>query len=346
MEFLARVLCAAALVAAFALPATSLADDDDDGPSAGSVAASAVTQDSARVTGVITLGEEDASYWFEYGSSGAQVKQTPLATASHDQDDKHHRVTVSATLTGLPAATRHYVRLVASDEDGRATSPLTTFTTAAAAASPGKGPATPAQPGGAPPTGTAQPVAPAPELGKTVVVAEASGVVRIRLRGSDEFIGLEAAASIPVGSVIDASRGSVALNAARSPAGASQEARFGGGRFVVRQSLDGHGYTDLYLRGRGFGRCADRDSGGAVASAATKRRKGVRRLWGRDHGGRFRTHGRDSVATVRGTRWTMIDRCDGTLTKVTEGAVDVRVRRTGRVVRVSAGERHFARHRR
>ena len=42
----------------------------------------------------------------------------------------------------------------------------------------------------------------------------------------------------------------------------------------------------------------------------------------------------------------MTDRCDGTVTKVAEGAVDVRNRRTGRVVRVEAGERHFAKHRR
>jgi hypothetical protein len=52
------------------------------------------------------------------------------------------------------------------------------------------------------------------------------------------------------------------------------------------------------------------------------------------------------VTTVRGTKWSVADRCDGTLTRVTEGAVDVRVRRTGRVVRVKAGERFLARHRR
>ena len=52
----------------------------------------------------------------------------------------------------------------------------------------------------------------------------------------------------------------------------------------------------------------------------------VRSLWGKDKGGKFRTHGRWSVASVRGTRWLTQDRCDGTLTKVTEGAVDVWVR--------------------
>ena len=80
-----------------------------------------------------------------------------------------------------------------------------------------------------------------------------------------------------------------------------------------------------------------------AAVAAAGGRKPVRRLWGKDEGGRFRTHGRDSVATVRGTAWSVTDRCDGTVTKVTEGAVDVKNRHTGRVTRVRAGERHLAR---
>src|SRR3712207_6890811 len=40
--------------------------------------------------------------------------------------------------------------------------------------------------------------------------------------------------------------------------------------------------------------------------------RSARRLWGRDKGGRFRTHGKNSHATVRGTRWLVEDRCDGT----------------------------------
>jgi hypothetical protein len=73
----------------------------------------------------------------------------------------------------------------------------------------------------------------------------------------------------------------------------------------------------------------------------------VRRLWGRDSGGRFRTHGRHSQATVRGTRWVTVDRCDGTLTRVTEGSVVVRdfARRRSAVIR--AGRSYLAKsHRR
>ena len=74
------------------------------------------------------------------------------------------------------------------------------------------------------------------------------------------------------------------------------------------------------------------------------RRTVVRRLWGKDRNGRFRTQGRDSVAAVRGTLWSTADRCDGTLTRVKQGAVLVRNRHTGRRVLVEAGHSHMARH--
>jgi hypothetical protein len=105
---------------------------------------------------------------------------------------------------------------------------------------------------------------------------------------------------------------------------------------------------DLYLRGAYCPRRSTRrraESGSAMALTARRRRSG-RRLWGRDKGGRFRTHGKHSHATVRGTRWVVTDRCGGTLTRVTEGSVVVRdkVRRKRVIVRV--GERYLARPRR
>ncbi len=39
--------------------------------------------------------------------------------------------------------------------------------------------------------------------------------------------------------------------------------------------------------------------------------------------GKFRTSGRYSAATVRGTIWTVADRCDGTLTRVVTDSVAV-----------------------
>ena len=45
----------------------------------------------------------------------------------------------------------------------------------------------------------------------------------------------------------------------------------------------------------------------------------TRRLWG-DGKGKFRTKGRYSAATVRGTKWLVRTRCAGTLTRVTQGS--------------------------
>ena len=67
-----------------------------------------------------------------------------------------------------------------------------------------------------------------------------------------------------------------------------------------------------------------------------------RSLWGRDAGGRYRTHGRNSVATVRGTVWFTRETCAGTVTRVVEGAVSVRDLRRGRTVLVRAGQRYVA----
>ena len=79
-----------------------------------------------------------------------------------------------------------------------------------------------------------------------------------------------------------------------------------------------------------------------VARAASKRR--VRRLWGSGHG-RFTTRGRNSAATVRGTIWSVEDRCDGTLTRVTRGVVVVENLRTHRTKTVKAGETYLVRRR-
>jgi hypothetical protein len=182
-----------------------------------------------------------------------------------------------------------------------------------------------------------------PQLATTVVTAAVAGAVLVRPRGAVRFHPLAGPEAIPMGSVVDTRHGTVELRAARTASGAVQAGRFHGGRFLVSQRRGGGGMTELHLRGGSFAGC--RTARGMLARAAAKRPRRVRAVWGSDRGGRFRTYGRDSVATVRGTRWSVVDRCDGTLTRVTEGAVDVRHRHGGRVVRVRAGHRHLARHR-
>jgi hypothetical protein len=113
--------------------------------------------------------------------------------------------------------------------------------------------------------------------------------------------------------------------------------------FELRQRAAGNGTVDVIMRGGSFKRRCRTRLATASRLPARDRRRVVRRLWASDRHGRFRMHGRNSVATVRGTRWEMVDRCDGTLTRVMSGAVDVRDRRTGRIVRVRRGRAHLSR---
>jgi hypothetical protein len=108
----------------------------------------------------------------------------------------------------------------------------------------------------------------------------------------------------------------------------------------VLQSRRGRtkGLTTLSLKGSSFRRCRSAGSGRRASAAASV----IRRLRARARG-RFRTRGRHSAATVRGTVWVSADRCDGTLTRVTRGRVAVRDFRRRRTVVVRAGKSYLAR---
>jgi hypothetical protein len=171
-----------------------------------------------------------------------------------------------------------------------------------------------------------------------------SGTVTVQVPGAPAFTPLGTASTVPVGAVVNTRQGAVRLTSAL-PGGATQAGEFHGGLFEVRQSRSARGATELRLRGGNFANCPRR--GVRAGAAAAKRRKPpVRRLWGRDDGGRFLTRGRNSVATVRGTRWITTDTCAGTRTTVTSGAVAVRDLRRKRTVLVRAGQSYLARSRR
>jgi hypothetical protein len=185
---------------------------------------------------------------------------------------------------------------------------------------------------------------PEPEFGKTVV-ADGDGTVRYKTPGG-HWQELEPDAELPVGVALDARRGKVNLTTAGCR-GRVQAGVFGGGVFSVSQPRKACGRVDVYLRGGSFARCGRPTQRAGSSTASASRSRKVRRLWGRDSGGRFRSHGRHSHATVRGTRWLTVDRCDGTLTRVTNGSVVVRDFRRHRSVVVRAGHVYLARsHRR
>jgi hypothetical protein len=181
---------------------------------------------------------------------------------------------------------------------------------------------------------------PLPDLGEMVVAAVVSGQVTVAVPGRG-FVPLSELSEIPVGSIIDARRGTVRLTSARDSAGRTQSGNFSGGVFQIRQSRkrSARGLTNLVLRGGSFKRCGSANRGKRATDSLSRR--AIRRLRA-DTRGRFRTSGRNSAATVRGTRWETIDRCDGTLTKVRRGRVAVRDFRRKKTVLVRAGKSYLA----
>ncbi len=185
-----------------------------------------------------------------------------------------------------------------------------------------------------------QPADPAPVPGRSVALAVKTGTILVRPPGSAALVPLDPAVPVPVGTLIDARRGTLSLTAASDLGGATQTADFTGARFRVAQVRGAAMVTELQLNGGDFSSCPRPRARTAVAHAASRRV--VRRLWGSGKG-RFRTRGRNSAATVRGTVWTVEDRCDGTLTRVTEGVVVVQTLRTGRTKVVRAGQSYLVR---
>jgi hypothetical protein len=183
-----------------------------------------------------------------------------------------------------------------------------------------------------PPTPTPTPQEPTPVTGQTVVARTVTGRVRVRLPGTNQFVDLDAAAGIPVGSTVDTKRGTVEIAALPRTGAAVERSNFKDGIFRLTQRA---GITNLALS-EPLAACPRR------ASSAQRKVKS-RRLWG-DGRGRFRITGRYSAATIRGTRWMVRDTCAGTLTRVTQGAVNVRYR--GRTIIVRANRSFLARPRR
>jgi hypothetical protein len=284
-----------------------------------------VTTSSATLKGTVNPNGHPTTYLFEYGLTTAYGSQTPEASAGKTKSAQP----VTAAVSGLDADATYHFRVVATNDHGTTYGPDQPFNTLAPPVDPGNpgDPGTPGTPGDP----AIKVAVPEPVLGKSVLVAPASGELTVRFPGTSKFVPLALGSKLPVGSEIDARNGSLALTAAL-PSGKTETGYFGAGRFTLKQ--DKRGYVDLYLRGR---YCSQ----GSVASAA--RKKPGRRLWGRDHGGRFRTHGRNSHATVRGTRWLVADTCKGTYTRVNRGSVVVRDTVRHKRIVLKAGEHYLAR---
>jgi hypothetical protein len=165
-------------------------------------------------------------------------------------------------------------------------------------------------------------------VNRTIVVAEERGTVKVKLPGTKRYVDLNTVVGIPVGSELDTRKGRVRLTSVPKAGAPPESAIFYDGLFRVTQS---RGITNLTLT-EPLAKCSKK------ARASAKKAK-KRKLWG-DGKGAFRTSGRYSAATVRGTRWLVEDSCAGTRTTVRQGSVTVKAGRVTKVVR--AGKSYLA----
>jgi hypothetical protein len=192
------------------------------------------------------------------------------------------------------------------------------------------------QPPQATPTAAPTPT-PTPQYRRNVVVKPTRGSVKVRLPGTRRYVELDTLDRLPLGASVDVRKGRVRLYAVTRPGARPQAASFYGGvfRVVPRGSV-----IELQLRGPAP-RCGSR-AATAAQDRKKKRKARTRRLWGSGKG-RFRTRGRYSAATVRGTTWLVVDGCRTTTTRVRRGSVKVRDLRRHKTIVLRRGERYVAR---
>jgi CSLREA domain-containing protein len=255
--------------------------------------------------------------------------------------------TVTATVTGLLPNTTYHVRAVATNSAGATTGTDQTLKT------------------------PADPPPPPPVLGKSVDASVVTGLVLVKLPHNKPLYtsdaGAHAAATLtkgvgfvplteprrlPVGTQVDARLGTIKLKAAAPIThGKLQTGTFNGALFSLSQDRKGltKGLTTLSLLeglfpgAPSYSSCkAKKASDGSPIASAALSSTVLQSLHASAHG-KFRTRGRYSAATVRGTAWGELDRCDGSLTIVRRGTVEVTdfVRHVTVIVR--AGHRYLAR---
>jgi hypothetical protein len=286
-----------------------------------------VTPDGLPTTGHFEYGLDKR--YFTPGASGASYTNTTAAQTVGSDFSSH---LVTAAVTGLVPNAIYHVRLVASNSAGTTFGPDRTFTTRRAS----------------PP--------PPPALGKTVNISPVAGVVLIKLKG--QLVPLTQSRQVRTNTVIDALRGTLQLITAvgghpATDAAAkgkkhqgkvkTQAGRFGGAIFNVTQAHSGLATLSLaegaVKGGPSLAACKAHKTADVDATAASSR---TLQLLHASAKGKFSTKGRYSAATVRGTRWTIADRCDGTLTHDITDSVVVSDFVHHRTVVLHAGQSYLA----
>ncbi|HET7050046.1 MAG TPA: choice-of-anchor Q domain-containing protein [Solirubrobacteraceae bacterium] len=252
----------------------------------------AVSSTGASFSGTVNPEGQATTVVFQFGIDGrfrpgggiAIIYDQSTAPQSLPADSVSHAVTASAT--GLVPNALYHVRVVATNASGTTFGPDQTFTT------------------------PADPPPPPPVLGKAVNAMPVSGQVFVLV--GKKLVPLTEADQLRSGTVLDTRRGSVQLTTASSQKHKRQIGVFSGAIFKLTQAHSS--LTTLSLMENAFSGApsfASCSSKGAHAAALSNKQL---QLLHASAKGKFRTRGRYAAATVRGTKWTIADRCDGTLT--------------------------------
>ena len=184
-----------------------------------------------------------------------------------------------------------------------------------------------------------------------------SGVVLSLVHG--QLVPLTELQQLPKNTLIDALHGTLNLTTALPGSGGgahdaaargkkskkpkTQSGRFGGAIFKIAQARNGLATLTLVegavKGGPSFGTCKAHKAGDPTATAAASRTLQLLRASAK---GKFSTRGRYSAATVRGTKWTVADRCDGTLTHDITHSVAVTDFVRHRTIVLHAGQSYLA----
>jgi hypothetical protein len=267
---------------------------------------------SAGFTGSVNPSGLPTTASFQYGldpryTGGGPIAYTQSTPAQAAGSDFTNHI-VTASVTGLVPNATYHVRLVASNSAGTTFGPDLAFNTLM----------------------TAPP--PPPTLGQTFTISLASGVVLIKVHGV--FIPITELRQIPKNTVIDALHGTLTLTIAApgGPGGApdaaakgkkrkvkTEKGTFSGAVFKITQAtrspskgLATRALVEGAFKGAPTYETCKKHKAADVTAAALSSK--TLQLLHASAKGKFRTSGRYAAATVRGTKWTIADRCDGTLT--------------------------------
>ncbi len=252
----------------------------------------------AQVSGMVTPNGLATSAYFQYQLSpsstgpGGPPLPRPQTTPVQQVGDDFNSHGVAATLNGLDPNASYQVQLIATNSAGTTKGPLQSFMT------------------------RREPAPGAPAIGSKVNVSVTSGNVFIE-PPHGVFEPLTQGLQIQIGAVVDALHGTVKLVTAGPTRHSTQTATITGGVFKVTQIRSGpnRGLVTLTLVYGAFvgapttAVCTPHHGKAKDASLSSR----ILQTLHVSARGRFRTSGRYGAATVRGTVWSITDKCNGTL---------------------------------